>query len=472
MPDAARLFVARARAVQPTFALTPENSAAVAELCRRLDGLPLAIELAAARVKVLAPEQLVAHLEQRFSLLSAGPRDAPPHQRTLRQAIAWSHDLLGEPERVLFRRLSVFRGSFTLDAVCAVCLDDPDRPHPVTAARRLDAVDSLMSVVEQSLVAEGASQGANPDATGEARFHLLETLREFGAEQLSEAGETDARMARHLSYFTALAERAEPLLRGADALAWLARLDAEQGNLQHALRFAFDRGDAEAGLRLAAALAGYWIARGQYADGLAWIEALLGLASAGAAAPAAQSASYRAARVRTLLAASDLAYLLERYADATAAAAHALALAERGADPRLAARAHLRFVPPLGLRLREYAAGTGARACCGGALRAGPGRRRAGRGAGVGGGRRARGSRSRRRLRPRRQEPRHRRRCRRPGDATDALVHARVGVLPGRRCGRRAAPGRRGAGHQPAPRPSLRRGGIARPGVWDRPPVR
>ena len=227
--DAVRLFVARAEAVQPDFALTPENAVAVAEICRRLDGLPLAIELAAARVKVLPPAALLARLDHRLPLLTGGGRDLPERQQTMRDAIAWSHDLLTPEEQVLFRRLAVFAGGFTLEAAEAVA-SGPGEPG-------IDPFEGVASLLDKSLLRQEAGPG------GEPRFTMLETVREFALEQLAASGEEDAIRQRHAAWCLALAEAAgRDLETGRAQAAWLARLDAELDNLRAALAW-FDAAD-------------------------------------------------------------------------------------------------------------------------------------------------------------------------------------------------------------------------------------
>src|SRR5581483_6416050 len=191
---------------------TDDNAAAVAGVCARLDGLPLAIELAAARVRALPPGALLARLAQRLPLLTGGARDAPARQQTLRDTIAWSAGLLGPAEQTLLRRLSVFAGGCTLDAASAVC--DADRDLGC------DMLDGLSTLVEHNLVRE-------TEANGEPRFGMLETIREFAREQLDASDESAALQRRHAHYFTALAEEADPWIRTKDRYAWLARLDAE-----------------------------------------------------------------------------------------------------------------------------------------------------------------------------------------------------------------------------------------------------
>jgi non-specific serine/threonine protein kinase len=257
---AVRLFVERAAAAAPGFALGDESAAAVAGICRRLDGLPLAIELAAARVRVLTPNEMLTRFERRLKLLTGGPRDAPERQRTMRDAIAWSYDLLAEGERRLLERLAVFVGGCTLAAAEAVC--DPDGA--------LDVLYGVESLVDKSLLVRRAGRG-------EARFAMLQVVREFALERLAEGGNADDAARRHAAYFV---ELTEPLyddfsLGKADAVA---RLDDEIENLRAALRWSLER-DPEMCLRLASFAKCYWYARGPYAEGLAWVRAALDAAS-------------------------------------------------------------------------------------------------------------------------------------------------------------------------------------------------
>jgi predicted ATPase len=244
---AVALFVERAQAADPRFALTDANAAALADACRHLDGLPLAIELAAARVNVLSPTALVHRLTHRLALLAAGARDQPERQRTMRTTIAWSYDLLAPEEQALFRRLGVFRGGCTLEAAEAVAAAAGDLG--------LDVLEGISSLVDKSLLRRV------DDAGDEPRFGMLETIREFGGERLTESGEREDVQRRHLLWYTALAEAAEPELRGARQGVWLRRLEAEHDNIRAALGWAVAAPGAEPGeqgLRLAGALWGFW----------------------------------------------------------------------------------------------------------------------------------------------------------------------------------------------------------------------
>ena len=267
--EAVRLFVDRARAVSPSFELTERNAPSVVRICRKLDGLPLAIELAAARTRVMSVEQVSTRLEESLDLLKGGERTADPRQRTLAAAIGWSHDLLSEEERILFRRLSVFAGGFALEAAEAVGAGGSIGEDEV-----LDLLSSL--VVKSLLVVE--------ERDGEARYRLLETVRQYASEKLRESGEDEQTRRRHAGHYLALAEEAESELSEQEA--WLGRLEREHANFGAALSWALERqnehpvGDAELGLRLAAALAKgrFWNAYGP-SEGRWWLEK--GLAESG-----------------------------------------------------------------------------------------------------------------------------------------------------------------------------------------------
>jgi predicted ATPase/transcriptional regulator with XRE-family HTH domain len=286
---AVRLFVARAQAAQPEFALTSANVAAVAAICRRLDGLPLAIELAAARSAVLPPAALLARLERGLGVLGGGARDLPARQRTLRDTIAWSYDLLAPAEQALLRQLGVFAGGWTLDAaeqVCAPAGGDPDAP---TVLEGMAALLDHNLVVRQVLRLEDAGQPeASPHLAppGEPRFGMLETIRAFAQERLAEheaTGEGARCRDRHAAYYLHLAETAGPELRGPQQVAWLARLEHELPNLRAALAWSYDGGDPVLGLRLAVALDRFWQYHFYLREGIAWLER--GLSEPAAPAP-------------------------------------------------------------------------------------------------------------------------------------------------------------------------------------------
>jgi predicted ATPase/class 3 adenylate cyclase len=263
--DATRLFLERARTRRTGFAVTQESARAIAEICARLDGVPLAIELAAARIGVLAPQQLLSRLEDRFRVLAAGAANAPSRQRTLRATLDWSYDLLATKERVVLQRLAVFAGGFGLEAAEAVCAGDP-----VEKAAVLDLLESL---VNKSLV-------QMEELAGEARYHLLETVRQYAQERLEETGEAEMAGGRHAAWYANLARQAEPALLRRGQLTWLDRLELERDNLRAATdrsvtRASRDSSDAERALALAAALWRFWELRGPLSEGRRWLEEAL-----------------------------------------------------------------------------------------------------------------------------------------------------------------------------------------------------
>jgi tetratricopeptide (TPR) repeat protein len=308
--------------VLPDFALDQANAAAVVEICYRLDGLPLAIELAAARSRILSPQVMLARLEKRLPLLTGGARDAPARQRTLRDTIAWSYDLVAPADQALFRRLTVFTGGATFEAVEAVANPDGD----------LDTLDSLQRLVEHSLVRQ--TEGSQD----EPRFVMLETIREFGLEQLEATAEADATRQRHTAHFLAIADRAAPKLRGGEQLVWLDRLQTEHDNLRTALDWAIAR-DVTAALALAADLAWFWHYRGFVSEGRAWLDRALALD------PATPSAK----RTAALLGGAALAEVQATVDDSEDLAAAALAAAQRDGD--LASQAYAQLL--LGFAARD-----------------------------------------------------------------------------------------------------------------------
>ncbi len=260
MSSAVRLFVERARAAAPSFAITQENATAIAAICRRLDGLPLALELAAARLRILSPTEVLARLDQSLPLLTGGARDLPERQRTIRQTIEWSYRLLGPAEQALFRRLSIFTGGW--DAAAAEAIGGQDT----------DALYGLAALVEQSLA------GVETNADDSTRYRMLETIRQFGNEQLITLGETETVRDDHLAWFVSMAETADLELRSPEQRRWLQRLEREHGNLRSALSWALDSPNPnrrEAGLRLASALGMYWFVRGHLVEGENWLKRLL-----------------------------------------------------------------------------------------------------------------------------------------------------------------------------------------------------
>ena len=310
---AVRLFLERAP--EPAFTLTPANAAAVTAICRRVDGLPLAIELAAARVKVLSPTALLARLDQMLPVLTGGPQDQSHRLRSMEAAIAWSYDLLEPAEQALFRRLSVFAGGFTLEAAEAIAGDG--------ATSILDLVTSL---IDKSLLRRLDS------GEGEPRFGMLATIREYGLERLAACAEVENTRAAHAAYFLALAEKAELALVGPEQGAWLPRVEIEHDNLRLALAWLRDHGGSEEYLRLTGALSGFWEIRGHLSEGQRWLAGALARRDE---APASVTA-------RALRGAGVIAREQGDYAAAAALGEEALALFRRLGDTLGIARtAHL-----------------------------------------------------------------------------------------------------------------------------------
>jgi predicted ATPase/DNA-binding XRE family transcriptional regulator len=269
---AVALFVERARAADPAFAVTRANAPAVVQICRRVDGLPLALELAAARVRVFSVERIAGRLDDLFGLLTGGSRTALLRHRTLGALIDWSHDLLSEPERRLFRRLSVFAGGCSYEAIEGVCTGE--------GVEAPDVPDLLTGLVERSLV---VAERGEPE-----RYRLLETLRQYGRERVVQAGEVVGLRDRHRDWFLLFAERAKPELFGPRQAAWLDRLETEHGNLRGVWERVVERGPAELGLRLAGALWPFFFVRGHLVEGQEWLARAL--AAPGALAPTAARA--------------------------------------------------------------------------------------------------------------------------------------------------------------------------------------
>jgi predicted ATPase len=314
---AVALFVQRAQAVRADFALTDENASALAEVCARLDGLPLAIELAAARTKLLPPLTLLNRLERRLTVLTGGARDLPARQRTLRNTIDWSHNLLDLTERRLFRRLAVFVGGCTLEATEAVCCAGGDLDA--------DLLDVLASLVDKSLLRQIEGRA------GEPRFTMLETIREYGLEQLRASGEVETIRSRHAAHYLELVTEAGPQIVGADQVRWLDRLDLDHDNVLAALNWAINRRDAEIALRMAASLANFWYFRGRFNEAQTIRTAVLAL-------PA--EPGHDGLRVALLQGAGMLTRRMGDLDTARAFLEEALSISRRTNDPRL-------LIPPL-----------------------------------------------------------------------------------------------------------------------------
>jgi predicted ATPase/class 3 adenylate cyclase/Tfp pilus assembly protein PilF len=269
--EALNLFAERARAVKPDFTLTIENIQAVVGVCAQLDGLPLAVELAAARIKILSPQAMLSRLSGRLKLLTGGGQDLPERQKTLRATIEWSHELLNADEKKLFRWFSVFINGAPFEAVEAIATPNPDGDDHEQVHIDGDVLDTLSSLVSKSLVRH------LPRADGTMRFGMLSTMREYGLERLTEFGEQAAISERHARFYMALAEDAEPGLRGSAQVAWLRTLETEHDNLQAALAWATEHHEVEVGLRIAGALWRFWYINSYLSEGRNWLLQLLSL---------------------------------------------------------------------------------------------------------------------------------------------------------------------------------------------------
>ncbi len=276
---AVRLFIERAQAVKADFEVTNDNAPSVAEICVRLDGLPLAIELAAARVKMLPPQAMLSRLQNRLKMLTGGAKDLTARQQTLRGAIDWSYDLLGEGHKQLFQRMAVFQGGRTLEGLEAVCNSEELQVYGQLQVEVFDGVETLLS---SSLIQQ------REDVDGESRFWMLETIHEYAKEKLEESGELDALEREHALFFMRLAEQAEPHLTGKKQVEWMGRVEEEHDNLRAALRWAMKGGSdsanannaknderVEAGLRIGGALYRFWLVRGYWGEGRDALEGLL-----------------------------------------------------------------------------------------------------------------------------------------------------------------------------------------------------
>jgi predicted ATPase len=303
---AVALFVERAREARPDFTLTSENAATIVEICQRLDGLPLALELAAARLSLLTPAALLARLERRLPLLTRGARDLPERQQTLRNTIAWSYDLLDASEQQLFRRLAVFAGGFTLEAVQAVCVFDTASTVSSSEADDGAVLEQLAQLLDKSLVHPQQGTG------GEPRFSMLETIHEYAQEQLEASGEEAAVQEQHADYFLRVALEAGPHMFGPEREVWMEQLDREEANLRAALAWSkADKNAVQTGLRMVGALSFYWFLHDDVHEGRTWLEGMLertdgtdrsaarGLALVGAGWLAWIEGDYQAASLRT-----------------------------------------------------------------------------------------------------------------------------------------------------------------------------
>jgi predicted ATPase/DNA-binding CsgD family transcriptional regulator len=319
--EAARLFAERASERRPGFALGPENAGAVAQICRELEGIPLAIELAAARTGTLSAQQISERLEDSLKLLTGGGRTRAPRQRTLRGALDWSHELLPAPEQLLFRRLSVFAGGWTLEAAEAVVSGE--------GVGEGDVLDLLSNLVDKSLVVAAQTTG-----DGGVRYRMLESVRHYAQELLEESGEAEEALRRHAAFFVALAEKARPKLRAAPQVEWLERLEKENSNLRGALSWALSAEDIVTAARLGWALWVFWRIRNHQLEGRRWMEQVL----------ARRDELPLPLRARAIMAAEAMAYaqggdeVVERYAE------ELMEISRRvGRDPHAEAYAHTGF---------------------------------------------------------------------------------------------------------------------------------
>lgn len=293
---AVELFVHRAESARPSFALNAANAEIIAGITVRLDGLPLAIELAAARIRVLSPADLLARLQQRLPLLTGGAADLPVRQQTLRATIDWSYELLNRAEQHMFRQLSVFVGGFALEAAESVTTWSAD------IAGDLSRLDTLTSLVDKSFVRAVEIPGNEPGAE-DVRFTMLETIREYGLERLAGEGDERATRERHTNWCATLAERAEPQLTGADQDIWTARLEREQDNIRSALTWAIDHSEADAAQRMCGTLYRFWAGASLFAEGRGWTERALDIQPAAPSIP----------RAKSLLGAGVLSYFMGDY---------------------------------------------------------------------------------------------------------------------------------------------------------------
>lgn len=312
------LFLQRVRFIMPDFQITPANAATIATMCTHLDGLPLALELAAARLKLLSPEALMARLEHRFAVLTQGPRDVHRRQQTLRNTLQWSYDLLDTGEQRLFRRLAVFVGGSTLEAAEAVCV--------VPGEEVINVFEGVASLLDKSLVQQ------HLPGNGEQRLCMLETIRDYGLEALAASGELELIRQAHANYYLRFSEEIEPKMRDPQQAAWLEQLEREHDNLRAAMRWSLEQGEAgqgmEAALRLGIALEWFWTTRGYCNEGRAFLERAL----------AASEGVGTAVRVRALAASADLALSQDDLDRAEALMQEYLTLGKERADTRDTAR--------------------------------------------------------------------------------------------------------------------------------------
>jgi predicted ATPase len=330
--DAVALFLQRAAAVAPDLQLNDANVRQIAEICTRLDGLPLAIELAASRAGLLSPSAILSRMERRLPLLDGGPRDLPARQRTLRATVAWSYDLLTHRERLLFRRLSAMVGGSTLEAAEAVCLAE--------VSDDVDALECISALVDSSLV------HAVRTVSEEPRFDMLKIIRTYGLERLEAEDDRAEIERRHASWFLRMAETAKPEFRGPEVERWLWKLEVEHDNLRAALRRAIEEQDSDVALRLVASLFRFWHLAGHISEGIRWARAALSLPGAG------HRTSIRARALATL---GGLAYWRNDFAVTRSAYEEALEISTELGDPSAVARASYNLA--FAYRLNQDASG-------------------------------------------------------------------------------------------------------------------
>ena len=337
---AVQLFVERAQAVKPQFELSAENAGAVASICARLDGMPLALELAAARIKLFPAHEIASRLDRSLPLLTGGARDLPARQQTLRGAIQWSYDLLDADEKELFVRLGVFVGGCDLNGIEAVFQgpegegeSDPDI---------VDLLTQVESLLDKNLIQQVKRHANQSD---EPRFSMLETIRQYALERLAESELEAQARAAHARYYRQLAETAEPELRGAGQAAWLYRLEAEHDNLRAAMRWFAERGDAQCGLQMAGMLWRFWYVRGYFTEGRRWLSQFLSMSGA---------EDRNSTRARALNGAGNLAYNQADYPTAQALHEESMAISKE-LDDRLNFAASLNNIGIILRRRGEYA---------------------------------------------------------------------------------------------------------------------
>jgi len=317
--ESVRLFIERALVTKQNFTLTTENVSFIAKICHRLDGMPLAIELAAGKMRALSAQKIAQRLDDRFRLLTGGSRTALPRHQTLQAVIEWSYNLLPSHEQTLFRRLAVFVNGWTLEAAESVCSNEDSMAK--ATLKEEDILELLTQLVNKSLV-------VTEEAHGEIRYHMLETIRQFGNDKLVEANESEFLRDRHLEYFLQLAETAEPHLIRSEQLEWLARLDVDYENLRAALEWSLSKESPEFSLRLCAALGMFWFIRSHWIEGSRWLKSALSKKSK------SPDSAEKAARVKALYQDAELAQNLDDLERMKDSAGLSLTLAQESFDKR------------------------------------------------------------------------------------------------------------------------------------------